>query len=333
MFFLSELLRKLRRYSNYRREKAKPPHHSSHSSPEQGELPDDLSQLIAYAKQQLFPAAPDLVIRHLSASPPDTPAALFYLDGLTDKNSLNEHVLRPLIEEASLDHGFPNVTVGNVRTAANWGDVENAILQGESVLFLEGKRSAFVFETRGWPQRAIKDPQLESSLKGAHQGFVETGTQNLALLRRYLPHKQLRISEHVVGRRSKSKVWVMYLQDVADPDVLRELESRIGSIDVDGLINTGELAEYIEDNPYSLFPQLIMTERPDSAASQLLQGRLAIIVDRSPSVIIAPATFASFFSKRGRLQHTLDDRLVYPFAAVCGVSDHRLPACHIYRHD
>jgi spore germination protein len=136
---------------------------------------------------------------------------------------------------------------------------------------------------------------LETSLKGAHQGFVETGTQNIALLRRYLPHGELKIKEKIVGRRGHTKVYVLYVADVVNPELLQAMEERIESIDVDAVINTGELAELIEDSPMSPFPQMLLTERPDAAASQLLQGRIVVVVDRSPSVMVAPITFTSFF--------------------------------------
>lgn len=258
-------------------------------------LHPDLSQNIDEVKRA-FPASPDLVVYRFAAGPQGTPVALCYLDGLTDKNSINSHVLRPLMYgKSEAENDTPLPTISSIRTVSDFGDVENAILRGESVLFTEGRIEAGAYDTKGWPQRAIEDPQLESSLKGAHQGFLETGQQNLSLLRRYIPNRELRILEQIIGRRGKTQLWIMYLEDLAHPEVLQELKERIGKIDVDAVINTGELAEYIEDNPYSPFPQFILTERPDSAVSQLLQGRFVIVVDRSPSVIIAPATFISFF--------------------------------------
>lgn len=87
----------------------------------------------------------------------------------------------------------------------------------------------------------------------------------------------------------------MYLEDVIQPNIVKEMEDRLSQINVDAILNTGELAEYIEDHPISLFPQLIMTERPDAAAAHILQGRIVVVVDHSPSVIVAPVTFSAFF--------------------------------------
>jgi spore germination protein len=160
---------------------------------------------------------------------------------------------------------------------------------------MNGLAKVYILDSKGWPQRTITDPQLESSLKGAHQGFLETGSQNIALIRRYLPHRELKIKEMTIGKRGKAKLWILYLADVAHPEVLKELETRIANVDIDSIINTGELVEFIEDNPYSPFPQFLLTERPDSTVSQLLQGRFTVIVDGSPSVLIAPTNFLSFF--------------------------------------
>ncbi|RAV20388.1 spore germination protein [Paenibacillus contaminans] len=255
-------------------------------------LSDNIDHLYA-----IFNQTPDLVVRQLTIKKSGSQAALVYLDGLTDKNAINNNVLRPLQNEngENSPNGLPAVTIGDAREMNGWAQLEKAILTGCSILLIEGSLAALVMDTHGWPQRAIEDPQLEASLKGAHQGFVETGSQNIALIRRYLPDRELKITEHVVGKRGKTTVSLLYLGDVANLELLQELSRRIESVDTDSVINTGELVEFIEDNPYSPFPQFVLTERPDAAASQLLQGRFVAVVDRSPSVLIGPAGFSAFF--------------------------------------
>jgi spore germination protein len=256
----------------------------------------DLQQNLTYLLAQ-FTHTPDLIVRQLTIKQSEEHAALVYLDGLADKNSINNNVLRPLqFESESSDAvGGLSVTVGQVLPLTAWSQIESAVLEGSSVLLIAGRAEAYALDTKGWPQRAIEDPQLEASLKGAHQGFVETGSQNIALLRRYIPNRELKVKELWVGRRGHTKISILYLGDVAHPEVLQELSDRIAQLDVDVIINTGELAELIEDNPYSPFPQFILTERPDAAASQILQGRFVVVVDRSPGVLVAPVTFTSFF--------------------------------------
>lgn len=248
--------------------------------------------------QGIFTMAPDLVIRTFESTYMEGRVALVYLSGLVDKNAINNNLLRPLLsssERGSASSIFDVLSVGQVSIGYDFSAVEKEILQGSSLLFIEGRSEVLVVETQGWPQRSIEDPQLEASLKGAHQGFVETGLQNIALIRRYLPNRELKIKEFLVGERGVGKVSVLFLADVTKPEVLQELEKRIGMIRIDSILNTGELEELIEDNPFSPFPQLLTTERPDSAASHLLQGRCVVVVDRSPSVLVGPITFASFF--------------------------------------
>lgn len=245
-----------------------------------------------------FPLTPDLVIRQLTIGGTDTAAAIVFFDSLTDKRTINSDILQTLTQQ---DHSqqatklpvFPNI--GSFTTTSSWEQIDESILHGSTALFIDGQQKAIILDTKGWPQRSIEDPQIETSLKGAHQGFVETGTQNIALIRRYVPSRELKAKELIIGRRGRSKAWIMYLEDVAHPEVLQELEDRLQNITVDAVLNTGELVEYIEDNPYSPFPQFILTERPDSAVSQLLQGRFVVILDKSPNVLIAPTTFVSFF--------------------------------------
>ncbi|MDN3019123.1 spore germination protein [Paenibacillus sp. BSR1-1] len=257
-------------------------------------LDSDLSQNTEIL-QQVFSQAPDLVIRCFSINASKTDAALVYLPGLTNKDAIQNHVLKPLMSSSfELDKELP-ITIGDVEVVETWGQVESAILGGDSVLLINGQNTGYRLDTKGWPQREVSDPQNEISLKGAHQGFVETGTQNIALIRRYIPHHELMLKEMTIGLRGKTKVSLLYLRDVASDDVLRELETRIQNITVDAIINTGELIEFIEDNPYSPFPQIMLTERPDTAVSHILQGRFVIVLDRSPSVLIAPTNFMSFF--------------------------------------
>ncbi|RNB90476.1 spore germination protein [Brevibacillus fluminis] len=293
MFFFGEFLKRKRYSHRGKQVKSNQPVQEEDVRPLHPELSRNIEEI-----HRSFPASPDLVIYEVAVGPHGTPIALCYLDGMTDKNALNNNVLRPLMygnTDPRNEIEIPLPTISGFNIVTTWGDVVTAILFGESVLFMEGRQEAWVYDTKGWPQRAIEDPQLESSLKGAHQGFLEIGMQNISMLRRYIPSPGLRIVKQVVGSRGKTQVWIMYIEDIAHPDVLLELEGRISQIDVDAVINTGELAELIEDNPFSPFPQFIITERPDSAAAQLLAGRFVVVVDRSPSVIIAPVSFTSFF--------------------------------------
>ncbi|MEJ8546847.1 spore germination protein [Brevibacillus borstelensis] len=273
--------------------------------PVSSSLSDNMREL-----RSLFPLTPDLIIRHLDNPVTRERAILVYLSGLVDRNAINNDIIRPFLEKRRARESsiFNVITVGSMDYITDWNDVEPAILLGNSLLFLEGQSKVYVIEARGWPQRAIEDPQSEASLLGAHQGFVETSIQNIAMIRRYIPNRELKIQEFTIGRRGTCKASVLYLADVAKPEVVKEMVDRLQQVNVDTILNTGELREIIEDSRYSPFPQLITTERPDTAASHILQGRVAVVVDRTPKVLIGPAGFVTYF------QNVDDYNLRWPVA-------------------
>lgn len=264
-------------------------------------LEETVSADLSVNLQQLserFTLTPDLIVRRFQILLTKSQAALVFLDGLTDKNAVTNHILAPLmnpLKDGEANTGELPISISNVQSSRQWTDIEMSILKGKSVLFIDGSSDVTIMDTQGWPQRAIEDPQLEAAIKGAHQGFVETGAQNIAMIRRYLSNRELKIKNHLVGRRGSTAITLLYLADVANPKVLQELENRLEQLNMDAIHSSGELAEWIEDEPFSPFPQAISTERPDSAASHINQGRIAVVIDGSPGVLIVPATFTSFF--------------------------------------
>lgn len=291
MFYLLKVLKDL--YNSGNKQESNNAHISNKNN-EDIVLSPDVSINIKYI-QRRFHESPDLVIRRFQIKATQSEAALVYFSGLSDKNSIQHNVLQPLIHGTTDYITVLPFTVGQTKDVEVWSKVEQAILNGNSVLFINGQITGYQLDTKGGPKIEVKEPHNEISLKGTHQSFVEADSQNIALIRRYIPQQELILKEMTVGMRGKTKVTILYLKDVASKEVLKELESRIEKIDVDAIINTGELLEFIEDNPYSPFPQFLLTERPDTTVSHILQGRFAVVVDRSPFVLIAPSGFISFF--------------------------------------
>jgi spore germination protein len=247
--------------------------------------------------QSIFSDTPDLVVRNLVIKQTQSQAVLIYFSGIADRKTIFTHVLNPLLFEDRNQNkeNELKVSLGHIKETNTWPQIEDAILNGEAVLFIDKCAIAYIYDTANFPKRSIEDTQIESSITGAHVGFTETGSLNVALIRKYIHNRELKIKEFIIGERGKTRISILYLADVANPDVLKELEERIQKIKVDSVINTGVLAEYIEDQPFSPFPQLLLTERPDFAAAEILQGRMAIVADQSPNVIIGPVTFDTFF--------------------------------------
>lgn len=283
----------------YRKRVLKRGKHHYQSDAEASEVLDDkLNKRLSVNLETLdllFSQSPDLVIRKFMTKSGEEVAVVFFAD-LVDKSTINDHILKPLkdidtkqIEWASM------ITIGESNYIQKWLDVEQGLFSGKSVLFIDGCEEALLLGTEGWPERTPQEPTAESAIKGAHNGFIESGKSNIALVRRYLPNRELKIKEMTVGKRGQTKVSLLYLADVIDGTYIAEIESRLNRINVDAIINTGELEQHVEDNTFSPFPQFQVSERPDTVASQILQGRIALIVDRSPGVLVGPMTFTSFF--------------------------------------
>jgi spore germination protein len=154
---------------------------------------------------------------------------------------------------------------------------------------------AYVIATRSWPARGISEPSGEITVKGSREGFVETIRFNTALVRRRIRDTRLKVKPKSIGRRSKTDIAIMYIDDIVNKDVLEELMKRIDNIDIDAILDSSYIEQLIEDDKWSIFPQVQNTERPDVVAAALYEGRVAIFVDNSPFVLIVPAPLPVFF--------------------------------------
>ncbi|AFU13763.1 GerA spore germination protein [Bacillus thuringiensis MC28] len=291
---MAKFLRRLKYRDNPKSFPIRDNTHFQEKNIEDALLDADLTKNIANI-QNIFRQAPDLVIRRFQITVDGLEAVLVYLSGLTDKELIQNHVLSPLMNSDFNTNTELPIPLGQIKIINTLSQIENAIFGGDSVLLIHSRTTAHQLDTKGWPQRSVEDAHNEIALKGAHQAFIETGSQNIAMIRRYIPHRELAIKEIVIGVRSKTQISILYLKDVASEDVLKELETRIQNITIDAVTSNGELIEFIEDHPYSPFPQFILTERPDLAVSHILQGRFVTVMDHSPNVLITPTNFISFF--------------------------------------
>lgn len=166
------------------------------------------------------------------------------------------------------------------------------VLSGLIGVVVEGEDTAYVVDVRSYPGRSPQEPDTEKVVRGARDGFVENIIMNTALIRRRIRDERLRYEMIRVGERSKSDIAVAYLEDVADPDLLGVIRKELQSIEIDGLPMADKtVEEFLINQGFNPFPLVRYTERADIAAAHILEGHIVIIVDTSPSVIIAPTTF------------------------------------------
>ncbi len=249
----------------------------------------------------------DVVIREFEiGTKPPTRAFILYFDGLVIKDVIWEAILQPLMilsdfDEAARRKGLLEFIGQRLLPSAKYDrgtDYETVIdhvLTGETALFVEGDPSALLLETKGWEHRGVERAQSEMVVRGPLQGFTESLRTNTALVRRSLKSPDLVVEGLKIGRLSRSDVALMYIKGFTNDKLVGEVRRRIKVIDVDFAPESGILEQYIEDFPYTFFPQVTATERPDRVAAFLSEGNVAILVDDNPWAIVAPMTFTTFF--------------------------------------
>ena len=255
----------------------------------------------AGAVREIFSNCSDFNIRQIAVGGGDGPLVSFcYIDGLVDGEYLSQTVLKPLTElwrfpqPQSQQHCIDSILRGGVFSACaqektSLDQLTAALVSGFCALIFDGEAIAVVFETRSAVSRSVSEPGIEKAVKGAKDAFVERLRTNTALVRRKLCTPRLKIRQGVVGRQSETQVALVYLEDISDPTVVSELLRRLEKIDIDGLLASGNLEEYISDRPGSIFPQTLYTERPDRFAINLLDGCVGLLVDGLPLGFIVPA--------------------------------------------
>ncbi|WP_088187246.1 spore germination protein [Desulfosporosinus sp. FKA] len=228
----------------------------------------------------------------------DTHVASYILDALIDleRSDLIVNALDKLVKGRIVD-----LQVTEVETMDK---VFYFVLSGPMAIFVEGQEKAIIVDLRTYPARQPQEPDIERVTRGSRDGFVETLVMNTALIRRRLRDPKLRMKLVQVGGRSKTDVCIAYIEDITNPEMVRKIQEDLQAIKIDGIpMAEKSVEEFILGSKFwNPYPRVRYTERPDVAAIHLLEGHVVILVDTSPSVIMAPATFWS------HLQHAEEYR-------------------------
>ncbi|KJS14820.1 MAG: hypothetical protein VR69_16225 [Peptococcaceae bacterium BRH_c4b] len=249
-----------------------------------------------------LPVNKDVVVREFElGTVPGIKAMLVFMDGLVDKAIIN-HLLQSLMLFSGVgrpggriaDFVKENLLPGNqVQEVEHFKDVLKGVNSGDSAFFFEGSDRSLVVETKGIEHRAVDKPNTEQTVRGPQEGFGEILRVNTALIRKHARSGELTTEMFTVGERLPNDVAIMYLRDLANADLVKEVKRRIKSIKIDFMMDSGMLEGMIEDSPYNLNPQTIATERPDRVAAFLAEGKVAILVNGSPQVLVVPCTMYS----------------------------------------
>lgn len=286
-------------------------------------LGQNLQQNLSQIKTDLGSAS-DLVIRPFRmGAQGQHEAAVVFVEGLADASVVDDFILRSLTAGGGQDQEQKSgqtstlspaqikeqlLTVAEVEEATSMGQVLDAVLNGKTALLIDQEPTALLASTVGWKTRAITETSVEGVVRGSREGFTEDLVTSVSAVRRRIRHPSLRVEQITLGTLSRTRIAVLHVDGIARPEVIQEVRTRLSGIQIDGILESGYIEELIEDHRFSPFPQMEHTERPDKVAGALLEGRVAIITDGTPAVLLVPVGLAQF------LQASEDYFERYPFA-------------------
>lgn len=281
--------------------KGKKPLYTKPQGAREPALTGKLETDVRYLKEA-FGHVKDLKIRNIENR--GQKVALAFLETITNNDIINRDILAPLTNllkmplrggRAGFFRSIPvSLHASEVKEERFWPAILHSLVNGRAVLMADGCRHAFLISTEYWDKRPIEEPRTEATVRGPREGLVEDLNSNIALIRRRLRAPELRFEIFTLGRRSRTGIAVVYLEGVALEGVLAELRHRLKRIDIDGIISDGYLEELLEEAPFSPFPQIFRTERPDVVAAEALQGRIFILTDGSPFALGVPSDLFLF---------------------------------------
>lgn len=220
--------------------------------------------------------------------------SFFYLSPMASEEKIHDEFIPKLFQA-----GEKNLqSMLEAADTANTGDLKKIlpeIMSGKTAVFLNNEKQVYLLSFRNKVKRSAGEPSSERIIRGSHDGFIEDLESNLSIMRYRIQNPDMAVETFDIGKKNKVKAALAYLKTSYDPDLLKEIKRRISYVDAEIVLTPGYLEEYIEDDPWSLFPQMLNTERPDRVASNLVDGRIALFMDGSPTVLIMPTTFFAFY--------------------------------------
>ena len=256
-------------------------------------LDDNINQL-----KSIFNCVEDIVFREFYAG--ENRLFIVYVDNLVLGDTVENAILTNLMARGKTQGNafylsLRTISVGETGEVDTFEKVCSAVLLGDTVLFSTEYNKAIQISTKGWPSRGIPTVTNEVTIQGAKDAFVEQASKNIVLIRRRIKDTSLKVQKISIGTKSKTDVVIMYMEGIVRDDILKDFFNKIKDIKTDMVLDSGTIQQFLEASTFSPFPQLQITERPDKVASSINEGRIAVLVDNSPFVLLVPSTMNVFF--------------------------------------
>lgn len=269
---------------------------------------------------------------------------VIYIDDMVNRETIESTVLENLMINIRIappdrnitnDNGMEILTDGGITTADlkecdNMEDAVDEVLVGNTAVFFDNSSRAIIISSKGFPKRSVDKPDTEAVVKGPQEAFTESVRTNTVLVRRRIKTPLLKCKSLKFGKKTKTDIALMYIEGTVKNSLLNSITKKLNKIKSLDVLDSGYVEQMIEENKYSPFPQVQMTERPDKTASALLEGRVAVIVDTSPFVLLLPTVLACFYqSSEDYYERWEIMSFIRIIRYVCGFFSFSLPALYI----
>ncbi|SEO39630.1 spore germination protein KA [Amphibacillus marinus] len=236
----------------------------------------------------------DFSIRLLQAKYNNKELALCYYASLVNSDKIEQSLISPLLEQEGASI-FAIITAESVKKITLLEEVIENITSGKVVLLMQDEKVAFSIDVSNFQHRAVSQSEIESVVRGPKEAFTESIHVNISLIRKQVRNSQLITEVLKVGERSQQDIQLVYNKQIVNQELLDDIRQRINKIKVDNVPNLESLEQYIEERPYSIFPTIFYTERPDNASTYIDRGHVVLLMESSASCLILPVTFWTFF--------------------------------------
>lgn len=243
--------------------------------------------------QKAFYHSSDLTVRQIDWHEGDTAILCFYAS-LVDAKEVQK-ILDTIYARLDTEKPFWSETLLTTLQDFSLPQAIERACQGETLVILPDTGEMLTLNIINEVRRNLEEPINEHILRGSHEGLIERADTNLALIRRRVNNPALVIKSFSIGHQTKTKAYYLYMDGVVQPETLQEIEKRIAAIQIDYFYSIGQLSDALEDSVLSPFPQLLNTEHPDRVVANLVEGKVVIMTNISPSALIGPVTFFSFY--------------------------------------
>jgi spore germination protein KA len=240
----------------------------------------------------------DVVYQEIKISDKILPVA--FIEGIVNVELFDDMVLKPLkkapdINVSDIRETIYNTCHINSSVQDNISEVLSDMLNGSIAIISDEEKKAVLFDLKGFMVRGLSEPSNEAVIKGPKSAFVEALRMNTALVRRYIRSIDLKIDGMKVGNASTVPVTVIYMDSIVDKNILKLVKEQVSKIQCENILSVGEFEEKLTDKKYSIFPQALITERPDRFCSNIMEGKIGILIDGLPTAVIVPAVLNMYY--------------------------------------